>query len=231
MAAAPAPPWARYGALGNLGDLQPLTALGASVPGVATWKPGAYSPLVRVRGTVACGSRLGDILLVLLREDADEQSEAAEAAEAAGRVVGLMLKPGCGLDELRELVGSHCQPRNAPTGRGKLPLKEYRRQQRLAAQQQAEAAAAGAPADGEDASAGPAGAAAEPSAAAAAAASSVRLELEAFVEKSKVQFLLRAAAGSDNAPDASELLPCVLVSPHAAPTTCPRRHLMPWVLS
>jgi len=92
-------------------------------------------------------------------------------------------------------------------GRGKLPLKEYRRQQRVAAQQQAsEATATGAAADGEAAAA-----AAEPSDGShAAVAGGVRLELEAFVEKSKVQFLLRGAAGSENAPDASQVLPCVL---------------------
>ena len=91
-------------------------------------------------------------------------------------------------------------------GRGKLPLKEYRRQQRLAAQQQAsEATATGAAADGEAAAA-----VAEPSDGSHAAAGGVRLELEAFVEKSKVQFLLRGAAGSENAPDASQVLPCVL---------------------
>ena len=66
-----AAPWADYGRLAELGSLQPLTALGAAIPGVATWKPGAYSPLVRVRGTVASAGWLGEILLLLLQEDAD----------------------------------------------------------------------------------------------------------------------------------------------------------------
>ena len=64
-----AAPWADYGRLAELGSLQPLTALGTAIPGVATWKPGAYSPLVCVRGSVASAGWLGDILLVLLQED------------------------------------------------------------------------------------------------------------------------------------------------------------------
>ena len=165
-----AAPWADYGRLAELGSLQPLTALGAAIPGVATWKPGAYSPLVRVRGTVASAGWLGEILLLLLQEDAD----------ANGRMVGLMLKPRCGLDALRALVGARCPPAPARSGSGKLPLKEYRRQQRQAAQ--ADALRDGSPAADEDEAALP-----------GEAQVHIRLEVEAFVEKSKVQFLLRNA--------------------------------------
>ena len=59
------------------------------------------------------GSTLRDCLW--LPQGADGQGEGEQQVEQQ-RVVGLMLKPQCGLDELRELVGSRCQPRSAPTG-------------------------------------------------------------------------------------------------------------------
>ena len=123
-----------------------------------------------MRGTVASAGWLGEILLLLLQEDAD----------ANGRMVGLMLKPRCGLDALRALVGARCPPAPARSGSGKLPLKEYRRQQRQAAQ--ADALLDGSPAADEDDAALP-----------GEAQVHIRLEVEAFVEKSKVQFLLRNA--------------------------------------
>ena len=219
------PPWADHGRLAELGALQPLTALGAAIPGVATWKPGAYSPLVRVRGTVARAGWLGEILLVLLQED-----DADAASDGERRLVGLMLKPRCGLDSLRALIGARCEPSSAPTGRGKLPLREYRRQQRDAAAAAAAAAAVAAaaagagaaPADSADSSAATASGQEQAEGDAVAAAAPpplVRLELEAFVEKSKTQFLLRKAglgcAGGASPPEASRVLPVVLHPAHA----------------
>lgn len=187
-----AAPWADYGRLAELGSLQPLTALGAAITGVATWKPGAYSPLVCVRGTVASAGWLGEILLVMLQEDG-----------ADGRRVGLMLKPRCGLDVLRALVGARCQPAPAPTGRGKLPLKEYRRQQRQASQAKAT-----------DLQQGPAplGESSASDEHDTQRRGTVRLEVEAFVEKSKVQFLLRNAPPSPDcaASGLSTVLPVIL---------------------
>ena len=95
----------------------PLPALGSAVPGVVQWKPGAYSPLVRVRGAVACAARLGEIIVVLLEEESGSRS-----------MIGLMLKPRCGRDGLAAAVDATTQ---APAARGQLPLKAYRRQQQV----------------------------------------------------------------------------------------------------
>ena len=176
-----AEPAASFGRLAALAALQPLTALGSAVPGVVQWKPGAYSPLVRVRGAVACAARLGEIIVVLLEEESGSRS-----------LIGLMLKPRCGLDGLAAAVDATTQ---APAARGQLPLKAYRRQQREAAALAAEQP----PAEGPESSAGP------------AAGSALWLELDAFVEKSKARFLLRsAAAGMATPPPAERVLPVLL---------------------
>lgn len=193
----PAVPWADYAQLAELGSLQPLTALGATLPGVATWKPGAFSPLVRVRGTVASAGRLGEIVLVLLQDDGGPKD---------GKLVGLMLKPRCGLDALRVLVDARCRPVRAPDGRGKLPLREYRRKQRQAAQVQATGADRTSQSEQQETLAN------DDSGAAGQGQCEVHIEVEAFVEKSKTQFLLRSAPLSceDSAPGPSGVLPVVL---------------------
>ena len=174
---------AAFGRLAALAALQPLTALGSAVPGVVQWKPGAYSPLVRVRGAVACAARLGEIIVVLLEEESGSRS-----------LIGLMLKPRCGLDGLAAAVDATAQ---APAARGQLPLKAYRRQQREAAALAAEQP----PAEQPESSAGPA----------AGSAPALRLELDAFVEKSKARFLLRSAtAGMATPPPAERVLPVLL---------------------
>ena len=73
--------------------------------------PGVWAQFERLLATY--GSTLRDCLW--LPQGADGQGEGEQQVEQQ-RVVGLMLKPQCGLDELRELVGSRCQPRSAPTG-------------------------------------------------------------------------------------------------------------------
>lgn len=124
-AASPAVPAAKYLDLDCLAALQPLSSLARAVPGVVEWKSGAFSPVVRVDGTIVCAGCLGGAGKAYrrsrsLKRNGDGQQQLTATQQRANAIrtstaivlleaphetdgtrmrVGLMVKPNCGFDE------------------------------------------------------------------------------------------------------------------------------------